>query len=129
MEQCVRNNQPLSEGRLLQLMISVCRGLHAMHIGSLAHRDLKVLSLYYIHIIYDNIILIVLQPANLLLTDSRDELVLMDLGSSAHALITISSRFNIMFYNLYFKILHPTTDKKLWHCKKSVPNHVLLITG
>ena len=41
-EQCQRSGQPLPELRVLQLMISLCRGLHAMHISSLAHRDVKV---------------------------------------------------------------------------------------
>jgi serine/threonine kinase 16 len=72
MEQCDRSGQALPQARLLQLMICVCRGLHAMHLSSLAHRDVK--------------------PANLVLADSRDELVLMDLGSAARASVNVSSR-------------------------------------
>jgi serine/threonine kinase 16 len=67
-----RSGQALPQARLLQLMVSVCRGLHAMHLSSLAHRDVK--------------------PANLVLADSLDELVLMDLGSAARASVNVSSR-------------------------------------
>ena len=46
MEHCQRSSQPLPEGRVLQLMLSLCQALHAMHTASpqpLAHRDVKVL--------------------------------------------------------------------------------------
>jgi serine/threonine protein kinase len=80
MEQCDRSGQALPQARLLQLMICVCRGLHAMHLSSLAHRDVK--------------------PANLVLADSRDELVLMDLGSAARASVNVSSRSVTLYYVL-----------------------------
>jgi serine/threonine kinase 16 len=74
MEQCERSGHPLPEGKVIQLMVSLCRALHAMHTTShpMAHRDVK--------------------PANLLLADSMDELVLMDLGSAAPASITVTNR-------------------------------------
>lgn len=46
MEHCDRSGQPLPEGRLVQLMIALCRALSAMHAQDLAHRDVKVLQLY-----------------------------------------------------------------------------------
>ena len=87
MEQCERSGQPLAEARLLELMITLCRGLHAMHISSIAHRDVKVGAVFTTPPRQSP-----LQPANLLLTDGQDELVLMDLGSAARASVTISSR-------------------------------------
>ena len=92
MEQCERSGHPLPEGRVIQLMMSLCKGLHAMHSAShsMAHRDVKVqafsLCVMTFHSNFES------QPANLLLTDSRDELVLMDLGSAAPASISVTSR-------------------------------------
>lgn len=91
-----RSNCPLPEGRLIQLMISLCRGLNAMHTAStspLAHRDVKVMFTVLPRGSDTSLASIYLpQPANLLLTDSRDELVLMDLGSAAPASVTVSNR-------------------------------------
>ena len=45
MEQAQRLGQPLPEKRVVQLILSVCQGLRAMHTASphpLAHRDIKV---------------------------------------------------------------------------------------
>ena len=96
MEQCDRSGQALPQARLLQLMICVCRGLHAMHLSSLAHRDVKVAVLFVAY----GIKLSLLKPANLVLADSRDELVLMDLGSAARASVNVSSRSVTLYYVL-----------------------------
>lgn len=67
-----------------------------MHTAStlpLAHRDVKV-HIYTSRGGSDALLANIYapQPANLLLTDSRDELVLMDLGSAAPASVTVSNR-------------------------------------
>lgn len=48
MEQCERSGHPLPERRVIQLMVSLCRALHAMHSASLpmAHRDVKVQAFF-----------------------------------------------------------------------------------
>ena len=48
MEQCERSGHPLPEGKVIQLMVSLCRALHAMHTTShpMAHRDVKVAILH-----------------------------------------------------------------------------------
>ena len=91
-----RSGQALPQARLLQLMVSVCRGLHAMHLSSLAHRDVKVAILFVAY----GIKLSLLKPANLVLADSLDELVLMDLGSAARASVNVSSRSVTHYYVL-----------------------------
>lgn len=110
MEQCERSGQPLPEARLLQLIISLCRGLHAMHLSSLAHRDVKVAMLFGFHSLTKSSIV---QPANLLLADSLDELVLMDLGSASRASVTVSSR-SVTYPTIIHAEMHSTfpTDKK-----------------
>ena len=47
-EHMQRAGQPLNETKILELFLSLCRGLQAMHMcstGAIAHRDIKVYAL------------------------------------------------------------------------------------
>jgi serine/threonine kinase 16 len=74
-ESTLASGRFISEDRILNLFVSVCHAINSFHTcasGVLAHRDVK--------------------PGNMLLTEDKEELVLMDLGSVASGHVTISSR-------------------------------------
>ncbi|XP_003389271.2 PREDICTED: serine/threonine-protein kinase 16-like [Amphimedon queenslandica] len=74
-EASMSRGRKISEERILNLFLSACQGLHALHTSGnegLAHRDIK--------------------PGNLLLSDNKEELVIMDLGSAASGQVTVNDR-------------------------------------
>lgn len=90
----------MDECRILSLFSSVCRGLDAMHASGLAHRDVKASPSSWAQRTL-HLIVIPLQPGNLLLTDDCQELVLMDLGSASHAQVTIVNRWVVWWGEAY----------------------------
>ena len=91
---------------ILKLFLSVCRGLFAMHTcpsGALAHRDIKVpVHFNLLKIVY---LIMMSQPGNLLLSDDKEELVLMDLGSATPGEVSITNRLVWLPINEYHYIM------------------------